>query len=94
MFDINAKLETLRYKNFLEIKENIERPQYQLSIYYTKFLLKNYLTNFNIIPGCEDVHLPPLFSEINKVVKKIREIDKELEKNEKLQSSKYIYIWN
>ena len=57
MFDINAKLDTLRYKNFLEIKENIERPQYQLSIYYTKFLLKNNKTNFNIIPGCVDDHL-------------------------------------
>ena len=41
MFDINAKLEIL-----IEIKENIERPQYQLSIYYTKFLLKNYLLIF------------------------------------------------
>ena len=36
MFDLNAKFESIRYKFFLDIRDNISIPQYQLSIFFYK----------------------------------------------------------
>ena len=47
-------------RNFLYIKRNLNRPQYQLSVYWLKFYLREFLTNFNIVP-CGDEKYRPLF---------------------------------
>ena len=50
MINIRAKLMAIRIRNFMYIKRNINRPKYQLSVYWLKFYLRDYLENVNIIP--------------------------------------------
>ena len=50
MINIRAKLMAISIRNFMYIKRNIKRPQYQFSVYWLKFYLRDYLENFNIIP--------------------------------------------
>ena len=51
MISIRAKLKTISLRNFMYIKFCINRPQYQLSVYWLKFYLRDYIKNFNIFPG-------------------------------------------
>ena len=41
-------------RNFIYTKKNLDRPQCQLSVYWLKFNLKDFLENFNIIPCGDD----------------------------------------
>jgi hypothetical protein len=50
MISIRAKINTITIRNLLYIKLNMDRPQYQFSIYWMKFYYKEYLKNFNILP--------------------------------------------
>ena len=64
MVSIRAKLQAISIRNFMYIKRNIGRPQYQLSIYWLKFHLRDYLENFNIIPTGLDKDRPLFFKEM------------------------------
>ena len=64
MISIRAKLQTIMIRNFMYIKRNLNRPQYQLSVYWLKFHLREYLTNFNIIPGGSEKDRPIFFKKM------------------------------
>ena len=90
MMDLNAKYETVRYKCFLEIIKNIERPQYQIGIFFLRDSLRNYLKNINITPVCSEKNLPEIYKDTISIIKKMRILDKSAEFNKKI-TSKYIY---
>ena len=50
MVCVRAKICMILMRNFLYIKKNMTRPQYQFSIYWMKFYFRDYLKNFNAIP--------------------------------------------
>ena len=51
-------------RNFMYIKINLDRPQYQLSVYWLKFQLRDYLANFNIVPCGEETKRPVFFKKM------------------------------
>ena len=68
MVSIRAKLQTIMLRNFMYIKKNFNRPQYQLSVYWLKFYLREYLENFNITPNGADKDRPIFFKTMIKAV--------------------------
>ena len=50
MVCIRAKICMILMRNLLYIKLNMNRPQYQFSLYWMKFYFRDYLKNFNAIP--------------------------------------------
>jgi hypothetical protein len=70
MICIRAKINMIIIRNLLYIKLNMNRPQYQFSIYWMKFLFKEYLNNFNILPVGLETERPLLYKmmiEISKI---------------------------
>ena len=51
-------------RNMLYIKLNMTMPQYQFSIYWMKFYFREYLKNFNAIPGGLDKERPKYFEKM------------------------------
>ena len=64
MISIRAKLRAISIRNLLYVKFSINRPQYQLSAYWLKFQLRNYIKNFNIFPGGLESNRPTFFKEM------------------------------
>ena len=64
MISIRAKLNTIMLRNFMYIIKNISRPQYQISIYWLKFYLRDFLDNFNIIPCGLEKNRPIFFRKM------------------------------
>jgi hypothetical protein len=70
MISIRAKINTIMIRNLLYIKLNMDRPQYQFSIYWMKFYFKEYLKNFNILPMGLEKDRPKIYSRIIEESKK------------------------
>jgi hypothetical protein len=69
MICIRAKINMIIIRNLLYIKLNMNRPQYQFSIYWMKFLFKEYLNNFNILPVGLETERPLLYKMIIEISK-------------------------
>ena len=70
MVSIRTKLDMIRIRNLVYLKKNLKRPQYQFSVYWLKFIFRNYLENFNICPTGLDNQRPIIYSETIKSFKK------------------------
>jgi hypothetical protein len=70
MISIRAKINMIVIRNLLYIKLNMDRPQYQFSLYWMKFYFKEYLKNFNILPMGLDKDRPKIYSSMIENFKK------------------------
>ena len=61
MVCIRAKINMIFIRNLLYIKKNMNRLQYQLSIYWMKLYFREYLNNYNIVPGGLDSERPKYY---------------------------------
>ena len=59
---IRAKINMIVIRNLLYIKLNMNRPQYQFSIYWMKFYFREYIANFNVKPIGLDKDRPKIYS--------------------------------
>ena len=64
MVCIRAKINMIIIRNLLYIKLNINRPQYQFSVYWMKFYFKEYLKNFNILPVGLEKNRPKIYNSM------------------------------
>jgi len=70
MISIRAKINMIMIRNLLYIKLNMNRPQYQFSLYWMKFYFKEYLKNFNILPIGLEKDRPKIYSLMIENLKK------------------------
>ena len=73
MVCIRAKINMIIIRNLLYIKLNMNRPQYQFSIYWMKFLFKEYLSNFNILAVGLEAERPEIYKQMIDSSKKFSE---------------------
>ena len=90
MISIRAKLKTISLRNFMYIKFCINRPQYQLSVYWLKFYLRDYIKNFNIFPGGLDQNRPIFFKEMIKNIIEFKNLYSNWAKSENEKRQKII----
>jgi exonuclease III len=93
MINIRAKIKSISIRNLLYIKLNMNRPQYQFCIYWMKFLFKEYLNNFNILPIGLETHRPKLYKDMIETSKNFSEkyvkwCDIENERRRKIHESR------
>ena len=67
----------IRIRNMMYIKKNLNRPQYQFSIYWMKFYFREYLVNFNICPCGNEEDRPLLYVDMLKMYKKFSALFKD-----------------
>ena len=77
MVNVRAKLSMIRIRNMMYIKKNLNRPQYQFSIYWMKFYFREYLVNFNICPCGNEEDRPLLYVDMLKMYKKFSALFKD-----------------
>ena len=92
MLHIESKLKTINIRNFLYIIKNINRSFFCLSIYWLKFCLRDYLTNFNIVPSGRDVDRPVSYRKMILDINDLKEFNKNFIKDKFLNKSKNIYM--
>ena len=61
MICFRAKINMISIRNFLYIKKNMNRLQYYFSIYWMKGYFREFITNFNIVPGGLDTERPNFY---------------------------------
>ena len=93
MVSIRAKINMIVIRNLLYIKLNMNRPQYQFSIYWMKFYFREYIANFNVKPIGLDKDRPKIYSLMLDLSKKFAVkfsnwINVENEKREKYMMQK------
>lgn len=92
MFCIKAKLETIIFQQFKQVVLCHEKSSYQLSVYWTKFNLRELkLKNFNLIPCGDDSQRSIYYTKMIETVNKIKKLDKNYIKNIESYSSKKTY---
>ena len=92
MFNLEAKLETINFTNFLYISRQYQRVCYNLSIYWMKFDMKELkIKNFNIIPTGHDSKRPNEYSYMIECLKKYKNLNKNFKLTNCLPKSKNIY---
>jgi hypothetical protein len=80
MIDINAKIEAIRIKHFINLLKNFNRIEYQYGLKWIKFKMKNYINNINIIPdeSCNNKY----YENIKKIIDENRsEVNEMMNKN-------------
>ena len=77
MMNIRAKLKTIMFQNFVYTIQNIERSAHQLSVYWMKFLMRDFveLKNFNIIPQGEKKERPLFYEKMIECVCELKRLD-------------------
>ena len=72
MVCIRAKIYMIFIRNLLYVKKNMNRMHYQFSIFWMKWNFKDFLSNYNILPGGLDNERPSYFSYMIECWKKFR----------------------
>jgi hypothetical protein len=94
MVSVRAKLQTIAIKNFINVKKNIGRPQYQVSVYWLKFQLRDFIANFNIAPGGDTKDTPIYFQKIIEQIKNFKTLYKDWVSMENISRKKNIDLFN
>ncbi len=76
MIDINSKIEAIRIKQYLYILNNYNRIEYQYSLKWLKFKMKNFISNINIIPYESDYN--DYYENIIRTINKNRSVVDEI----------------
>ena len=72
MVSIRAKIHMIFIRNLLYVKKNMNRMHYQFSIFWMKWKFKDFLSNFNILPGGLDNERPAFFAFLIECWKKFQ----------------------
>jgi hypothetical protein len=92
MFNLRAKLECMAMQNFLYIAREHKRINYNLSIFWLKFYLRELkLNNFNIIPCGSDDERPREYEFMISCYKMYKIKNQKFNMNENTISSKILY---
>jgi hypothetical protein len=89
MIDINSKIEAIRIKQYLYILNNYKRIEYQYSLKWLKFKMKNFISNINIIPYESDYN--DYYENIITTINKNRSVVDEIINKNKYMNLKSIY---
>ena len=92
MFHLESRLKTINIKNFLYFIKNKNRVFFSISICWLKFYMKDFLNNFNIIPGGSDVERPEAYKRIIEDINDLKKINKNFILDSFFYKSKNIYI--
>ena len=89
MIDINSKMEAIRIKQYLYILNNYNKIEYQYSLKWLKFKMRNFISNINIIPYEPDYN--DYYENIITTINKNRSVVEEIINKNMFMNLKSIY---
>jgi len=89
MIDINSKIEAIRIKQYLYILNNYNKIEYQYSLKWLKFKMRNFISNINIIPYESDYN--DYYENIITTINRNRSVVEEIINKNMFMNLKSIY---